>query len=89
MRSQAVKPTTMDANSANACCHASEGTLSCATPSVNILPAQAAGTAKRSAMAMRIFGDRYVSSAACPAPKVKPPAIGATMTAPSTPAPLW
>jgi hypothetical protein len=36
MRSQAVAPTTMDPNSANACCHATEGTPSCARPSVNI-----------------------------------------------------
>jgi hypothetical protein len=36
MRSQAVAPTTMDPNTANACCHAIEGTPSCATPSVNI-----------------------------------------------------
>ena len=34
-------------------------------------------------MAVRIFGDGYVSIAACPTPRVKPPAIGAVMMAPS------
>jgi hypothetical protein len=73
MRSQAVAPTTMDPNSANACCHAGEGTPSCARPSVSIYPTQAAGTAKRSAMAVRILGDRFVSIAACPTPHGEAP----------------
>src|SRR5258708_18749758 len=89
IRPQAVPPTRIAPMIANASRHPCDDTPMCATASVALYPATAAGVANSSAIAARMSGDPATAKASCPAPSVTAPATIPTTIAPITPAPLW
>src|SRR5258708_16932319 len=88
IRPQAVPPTRIAPMIANASRHPCDDTPMCATASVALYPATAAGVASSSAIAARMSGDRAAANAGGPAPSVTPPATLPHTLAPSTTTPL-